>query len=77
MPVRDWGYLSSEARSSIPLSDEGAGGVLTVGTNVYEFVEASQVDEEPDDPGKWEFLDAHFVPEKSFGRLVVMRRTSP
>ena len=27
-PVRDWGYLSSEARGSIPLSDEGSGGVL-------------------------------------------------
>src|SRR6185503_552520 len=25
--VRDWGYLSSEARGSIPLSDEGSGGV--------------------------------------------------
>ena len=25
-PVRDWGYLSSEARGSIPLSDDGDGG---------------------------------------------------
>ena len=60
-PVRDWGYLSSEARGSIPLTDEGAGGVLTVATNVYEFVEADQLDAEPDDPERWNFLGAHEV----------------
>ena len=37
VPVRDWGYLSSEARGSIPLSDEGSKGVLTVATNFFEF----------------------------------------
>ncbi len=58
MPVRDWGYLSSEARGSIPLTDEGAGGVLTVGTNVYEFVAVEEVDEEPESPDKWTFLGA-------------------
>ena len=31
VPVRDWGWLSSEARGSIPISDDGRGGVLTVG----------------------------------------------
>ena len=60
-PVRDWGYLSSEARGSIPITDEGAGGVLTVATNVYEFVEAEQVEEEPDKPEAWDFLGAHEV----------------
>ena len=60
-PVRDWGYLSSEARGSIPLTDEGSGGVLTVATNVYEFVEVAQVEDEPDDPSSWEFLGAHEV----------------
>jgi hypothetical protein len=60
-PVRDWGYLSSEARGSIPLSDEGAGGVLTVGTNVYEFVAVEEVDDDPDSPDKWSFLGAHEV----------------
>ena len=54
-PVRDWGYLSSEARGSIPLSDEGSGGVLTVGTNVYEFVAVDDLESDPDDPGKWLF----------------------
>jgi hypothetical protein len=59
--VRDWGYLSSEARGSIPLSDEGAGGVLTVGTNVFEFVEADQVQADPENPERWTFLGAHEV----------------
>lgn len=36
--VRDIGCLSTEARSSIPMSDEGAGGVLAIGTNFYEFI---------------------------------------
>jgi hypothetical protein len=36
--VRDFGCLSTEARSSIPMSDEGAGGVLAVQTNFYEFI---------------------------------------
>jgi hypothetical protein len=59
--VRDWGYLSSEARGSIPLSDEGSGGVLTVGTNVYEFVDADELEAAPDDPARWTFLGAHEV----------------
>jgi hypothetical protein len=59
--VRDWGYLSSEARGSIPISDEGAGGVLTVGTNVYEFVDVDQLDAEPENPQSWTFLGAHEV----------------
>lgn len=60
--VRDWGYLSSEARGSIPLSDEGAGGVLTVATNVYEFVPREEVEAE-DDAESWTFLGAHEIEE--------------
>lgn len=56
VPVRDWGYLSSEARGSIPLSDEGDGGVLTVSTNVFEFVRAEELEKNPDDPEAWRFL---------------------
>lgn len=37
-PVRDWGYLASEVRGSIPLNDEGCGGVLSIETNFFEFV---------------------------------------
>lgn len=56
IPVRDWGYLSSEARGSIPLSDHGSGGVLTVGTNVYEFVDAQELEGAPEDSSSWNFL---------------------
>lgn len=55
-PVRDWGYLSSEARGSIPLSDEGSKGVLTVATNFYEFAEVDSVAAFPDDPASWSFV---------------------
>lgn len=58
VPVRDWGYLSSEARGSIPLSDAGSGGVLTVATNVYEFADAAEVDAAPDQWQSWRFVSA-------------------
>ncbi len=38
VPVRDFGYLSSEARSSIPITDTGAGGILAIKANFYEFI---------------------------------------
>jgi hypothetical protein len=43
-PVHDIGYLSSEHRGSLPLTDQGDAGVLTVGTNFFEFFPA---DEDP------------------------------
>ncbi|MFQ5953030.1 MAG: GH3 auxin-responsive promoter family protein [Candidatus Omnitrophota bacterium] len=36
--VRDFGYLASELRGSIPVSDAGAGGVLAINANFYEFI---------------------------------------
>ena len=36
-PVRDLGYLATELHGSIPLSDTGDAGVLTLLTNVFEF----------------------------------------
>jgi hypothetical protein len=53
IPTRDMGYLSSEARGSIPLSDEGSKGVLTVATNFYEFVEVDELESRRDDPWSW------------------------
>ena len=38
IPIRDMGCLSTEARSSIPMTDSGAGGVLAIETNFYEFI---------------------------------------
>lgn len=58
VPVRDWGYLSSEARGSIPLSDEGSMGVLTVATNFFEFVEADELEANRDKPESWKFRTA-------------------
>ncbi|MBU0895646.1 MAG: GH3 auxin-responsive promoter family protein [Candidatus Omnitrophica bacterium] len=37
-PIRDFGCLSTETRSSIPITDEGAGGILAINTNFYEFI---------------------------------------
>ncbi len=53
LPTRDMGYLSSEARMSIPISDEGAGGVLTVHHNLFEFVDAQEVEDRPDKSATW------------------------
>jgi len=38
MVLRDTGYMSSEAHVSIPISDNGSEGLLTIHTNVFEFV---------------------------------------
>jgi len=38
IPIRDFGCLSTEARASISMSDTGAGGVLAISTNFYEFI---------------------------------------
>jgi hypothetical protein len=73
-PIRDWGYLSSEARGSIPLSDEGAGGVLTVTTNVFEFVPADDVEQRPDDHRTWSFLGVEAV---EVGKLYYVFLTTP
>ncbi|MHC4562767.1 MAG: GH3 auxin-responsive promoter family protein [Planctomycetota bacterium] len=56
VPIRDWGYLSSEARGSVPLSDEGSRGVLTVASNFLEFAAVEQVEANPDDSSSWDVL---------------------
>ncbi|MCM8760976.1 MAG: GH3 auxin-responsive promoter family protein [Candidatus Omnitrophica bacterium] len=38
VPTRDMGCVSTEARSSIPINDTDAGGVLAIQTNFYEFI---------------------------------------
>ena len=49
LPVRDLGWLSSECRGSIPLSDTGDSGPLAIGTNIYEFLPADAENPEPTD----------------------------
>jgi uncharacterized protein YejL (UPF0352 family) len=56
VPVRDWGFLSSEGRCSIPLSDQGSEGALTVATNFFEFVEVAELEANQDNPESWRFL---------------------
>ena len=38
VPVRDIGCLSTETRSSIPITDDDACGILAIQTNFYEFI---------------------------------------
>lgn len=56
VPVRDWGYLASEMRGSVPISDEGCRGALTVATNFFEFVGADELAARPDEPAAWNIL---------------------
>lgn len=41
--IRDIGCHSTEARSSIPVSDDGAGGILAIETNFYEFIPKEEI----------------------------------
>jgi len=42
--MRDFGYVSTEARVSVPISDNGPSGVLTVGSNFYEFIPEEDIE---------------------------------
>ena len=42
--IRDFGYLSTEARVSIPMSSEGCSGTLAIMGNFYEFVPREDMD---------------------------------
>jgi hypothetical protein len=46
--VRDFGFVATEARCSIPVSDNGPSGVLTVDANFYEFI--PEEDREKENP---------------------------
>jgi GH3 auxin-responsive promoter len=41
VPVRDLGYLATETAASVPLTDDGAGGVAAIETDVLEFYPAA------------------------------------
>ncbi len=42
-PVRDLGYMASEAQMTLPVSDAGAAGILAVDKNFYEFIPESEM----------------------------------
>ena len=44
IPVRDFGYMASEGRGSIPLINEGAGGPLAITSHFFEFVAEDEME---------------------------------
>jgi hypothetical protein len=44
VPVRDFGYMASEGRGTIPLDSSGAGGPLAVSCHFFEFVAENDMD---------------------------------
>jgi hypothetical protein len=42
--MRDFGYVSTEARVSVPISDNGPSGVITSGSNFYEFIPEEDIE---------------------------------
>ncbi len=43
MPVRDLGYMASEAQMTLPISDSGCAGILDISTNFYEFIPENEI----------------------------------
>jgi hypothetical protein len=43
-PVRDIGYMASEAQMTLPISDFGSAGILAVNENFYEFIPEAEMD---------------------------------
>ncbi|HEX9454093.1 MAG TPA: GH3 auxin-responsive promoter family protein, partial [Candidatus Binatia bacterium] len=43
LPVRDLGYMASEAQMSLPISDDGSSGILAIDANFYEFIAESEI----------------------------------
>ena len=44
LPVRDFGYMASEGRGTVPLNDQGAGGVVALTSHFFEFVPEAEMD---------------------------------
>jgi len=42
-PVRDLGYMASEAQITLPISDSGCAGILDITANFYEFIAESEI----------------------------------
>ena len=64
LKIWDWGYLSSEARCTISVTDKERASVLAVSNNFYEFVDADEVTANPDESSAWTFLTAEQVQDK-------------
>jgi hypothetical protein len=44
LPVRDFGYMASEGRGTVPMTSEGAGGVAALTSHFFEFVPEDQME---------------------------------
>jgi hypothetical protein len=44
LPVRDLGYLASEAQMSLPISDHSSAGILAIDANFYEFIPETEIE---------------------------------
>lgn len=64
--IRDFGCLSSEARSSIAMTDADASGVLAIDTNFYEFLPREDADKD----GARTFLCDELEPGKEYYIIV-------
>jgi GH3 auxin-responsive promoter len=42
-PIRDLGYMASEAQITLPVSDAGSAGILAIDANFYEFIPESAI----------------------------------
>ncbi|HEY7217810.1 MAG TPA: GH3 auxin-responsive promoter family protein [Candidatus Binatia bacterium] len=42
-PIRDLGYMASEAQITLPVSDDGCAGILAVDKNFYEFIPETEI----------------------------------
>lgn len=42
-PVRDLGYMASEAQITLPISDSGSAGILAADKNFYEFIPEAEI----------------------------------
>ena len=42
-PVRDLGYMASEAQMTLPVFDAGSAGILAIDKNFYEFIPESEI----------------------------------
>ena len=42
-PVRDLGYMASEAQMTLPIFDSGSAGILAIDNNFYEFIPEDEI----------------------------------
>jgi hypothetical protein len=42
-PVRDLGYMASEAQMTLPVTDSGSAGILAIDKNFYEFIPEPEI----------------------------------